>query len=65
MRGLLLDLSKNVAETPRDDTPVSVPLGTSSHCEGFSGTCLAIRENSTVVTLKTTLDDIFCDFIKN
>ena len=62
---LLLDLSKNIAETSRDDTPVGVSLSTSSHGEGFSGTCLAVSENCAVVSLKTRFDDIFCDFIKN
>ena len=48
MSGVFLDSSKDVTQTSGDDTPVSIPLGSSCHRKSFTRACLAVRENGTV-----------------
>jgi hypothetical protein len=62
---ILLRLTKNITQCSGDNTTISVSLSTTSYSKCFTRSCLTISENSSIITFKTVIYNIFCNPIKN
>lgn len=63
--GRLLDMAKDVAQSPRNDASICIPFRPSRYGKGLSGASLAISEDGSVITLKAIFYHVLHHVLKN